>query len=74
MIAYTDNFCAWELTGWIGSYNSQNHMLFTESLRRGDYPVTADHLEQITNADADAEFEFGLDVLIDGLEQQLARV
>ena len=69
--AYTENFCDWEVNGWIEPLDSESRLKFTESLKQGEYPVTTDLLENLVNIDPEAEFNFGLDVLIAGLEGQL---
>jgi hypothetical protein len=45
---------------------------FVRELRAGDYPYLAEHAEQHLAAPADdgaGEFEFGLDLILDGLER-----
>jgi TetR/AcrR family tetracycline transcriptional repressor len=69
--AYTENFCYWELNGWIEPLDSESRLKFTENLNQGEYPVTTDLLENLVNIDPEAEFNFGLSVLIAGLEGQL---
>jgi AcrR family transcriptional regulator len=51
---------------------------FLRELSRGEYPYVAEHAEQHASAKNDAddegEFEFGLDLILDGLERASGRV
>ena len=71
LLGYTENFCAWELTDWIKPYTPEMRSELDDSLAQGDFPVTARLLDDLVNVDPDAEFEFGLDILIRGLEATL---
>lgn len=72
LMAYTENFCAWELDEWLDPYTPEMRHELLDSLEQGDYPVTLRLIDEVTNVDVDVEFEFGLDVLIHGLEGRLA--
>lgn len=74
LLAYTENFCVWELGDWIRPYTDEMRSEFIEHLELGSYPVTTSLIEELVNVDADSEFEFGLDVQIRGLEQQLGSI
>jgi AcrR family transcriptional regulator len=71
LLAYSENFCAWELTDWITPFTPEMRLRLDDSLAEGDYPVTMQLIDEVTNVDADAEFAFGLEVLIRGLETTL---
>ncbi|MEM7360397.1 MAG: TetR/AcrR family transcriptional regulator C-terminal domain-containing protein [Pseudomonadota bacterium] len=71
VLAYTENFCAWELDEWLDPYTPEMRHELLDSLEQGDYPVTMTLIDETTDVDCDTEFEFGLDVLIQGLEVRL---
>lgn len=73
LLAYTENFALWELSGWIASYSEEERADFADNLAEGDFPAVAALAAHITDIDPDAEFEFGLDVAIRGLEAGLSR-
>ncbi len=66
--AYAENFACWEIAGWIAPYSSAERAELIESLSEDDYPLTSALIDDIADVDPDAEFAFGLDVLIRGLE------
>ncbi|MEM7562401.1 MAG: TetR/AcrR family transcriptional regulator [Pseudomonadota bacterium] len=68
LLAYTENFCAWELNDWITPYTVEMRSELVDSLAQGDFPLTTRLVDDMVNIDPDAEFEFGLEVLIRGLE------
>ena len=39
-----------------------------DSLAQGDFVVTNQLIDEVANVDPDAEFEFGLEVIVRGLE------
>jgi AcrR family transcriptional regulator len=68
LLAFTENFCSWELTDWIEPYTPEMRSELTDSLAQGDFPVTTQLLDEIVDVDPDIEFEFGLEIIIQGLE------
>ncbi|MBS38458.1 MAG: hypothetical protein CMO26_21345 [Thiotrichales bacterium] len=68
LISYTENFCVWELTDWIAPYTPEMKTELSDSLAQGQFPLTTKLIDQITDVDPDAEFEFGLRVMVRGLE------
>ena len=72
LLAYTENVAHWELSGWVAPYSEEERAEFADSLATGDFPSVAELAEHIENTDPDAEFEFGLDVTIRGLETELS--
>ncbi len=42
-----------------------------DNLAKGDFPLTTRLVDDIVNIDADAEFNFGLTVMLGGLEASL---
>ena len=68
LLAYTENFCAWELNGWIAPFTPEMRSELTDSLAQGDFPLTTRLVDEIVKIDADDEFDFGLDVMLRGLE------
>ena len=71
LLGYTENFCAWESTDWIMPYTPEMRSELEDSLAEGDYPVTTGLLDEVVDIDPDAEFEFGLVIMIRGLEAAL---
>ena len=71
LLGYTENFCAWESTDWIRPYTPEMRSELEDSLAEGNYPVTTKLLDEVVNIDPDAEFEFGLTIMIRGLEASL---
>ena len=74
LLAYTENFCAWELTDWIAPYTPEMRSELSDSLAQGEFPLTMTLLEEITHVEPDAEFAFGLDVIVRGLESANTRM
>lgn len=72
LLAYTENFAHWELTGWMAPYSEEEHAQFADSLATGDFPEVSELAEHIEGIDPDAEFEFGLGITIRGLEAELS--
>ncbi len=70
LLAYTENFACWELTDWIAPFSPEERTKLIESLSEGDFPLTTELVDQIADVDPDAEFAFGLDVVIRGLEAE----
>lgn len=70
LLAYTENFSCWELTDWIAPYSPEERTKLIESLSKGNFPLTTELVDQIADVDPDAEFAFGLDVVIRGLEAE----
>ncbi len=68
LLAYTENFCSWELTDWITPYTPEMHSELADSLAQGDFPLTTKLIGEMVDIDPDAEFEFGLNVIILGLD------
>jgi TetR/AcrR family tetracycline transcriptional repressor len=71
LIAYAETFAWEEITQWIVPYSGEDRAKLIESLAAGDYPLTTALVDQIADIDPDAEFAFGLDVVIRGLEAEL---
>ncbi|MDG1973207.1 MAG: TetR/AcrR family transcriptional regulator C-terminal domain-containing protein, partial [Paracoccaceae bacterium] len=55
--------------GWLGAEVREE---LEESLANGHFPVTSDLIEEIVAPDIEADFVFGLNVLLRGLEDELA--
>ncbi|MEM7195343.1 MAG: TetR/AcrR family transcriptional regulator C-terminal domain-containing protein [Pseudomonadota bacterium] len=70
LMAFTENFCDWELTDWISPFTPEMRTELDDSLSRGHFPNTLTLIEEITNVDPDQEFDYGLDVIIRGLESR----
>lgn len=68
LLTYTESFAVDEISGWL---NIGDHAELADSLKQGPYPALVSLIDEIEDADADASFEYGLTVLIKGLEQQL---
>ena len=69
LLAYTEAFSVDEILGWLDPGDLAE---LTESLNKGPYPVLIDLIDEIGCPDADADFDFGLTLLIQGLEAQIS--
>ena len=67
LLAYTEAFAVDEISGWL---DPADRAELAQSLTQGPYPVLTSLLDAIGTTDADADFEFGLNVLIRGLEAE----
>lgn len=65
LLAYTEGFAVDEISGWFDPCDPAG---LAKSLDLGPYPTLISLMEVIGTTDADADFEFGLNVLIGGLE------
>ena len=70
LLAYTEAFAVDEVSGWLELDRDPSYL---ESLKQGDYPTLTRLKMNAGPTDADADFTFGLDVLINGLEAQRDR-
>lgn len=68
LLAYTESFAVDEISGWLEPENKTD---LAQSLADGPYPVMISLLDEIGTRDADADFEFGLSVLLHGLKAQI---
>lgn len=73
LLTYTEAFAVDEITGWLEPFDPSDREAFARSLRDGDYPVMTDLIDEIGRGDTDADFEFGLDVLIRGIDSMAGR-
>lgn len=69
LLAYAETFAVDELTGWIEPLNDAERSDLLAGLTDGKHPSIARLAQTIASPDADAEFAFGLEVLIGGLER-----
>ncbi len=67
-LAYTEVFAVDEINGWL---DPEDRSTLEASLAHGVYPLSTDLIDEIVGLDADADFEFGLNVLLNGLEADL---
>ena len=65
VLAYCEGFAADEIDGWLEPFPQQDLMA---RVSEGDLPVTAALIDHVVSYEADAEFEFGLSLMIRGLE------
>ncbi len=70
LLTYVEAFTYDEIEGWLGIGDREE---LVKSLKEGDFPVMETLVDALEDADADAHFDFGLTVLLDGLEAALAR-
>jgi len=68
LLTYTEAFAVDEITGWLEPFDPEDRRAFVESLSAGRYPAMESLIDDIARTDADADFAFGLDVLIRGIE------
>jgi len=57
-----------EISGWL---EPEDRNALIESLEGGDYDMVNSLVDEITAPDTDADFAFGLNVLLNGLQAQL---
>ena len=67
LLTYTESFAVDEISGWL-SIGDPDELV--DSLRQGAYPTLVRLMDELEDVDADANFDYGLTVLISGLEQQ----
>jgi TetR/AcrR family tetracycline transcriptional repressor len=70
LFAYAETFAVEEITGWLASMTPDEEQALRESLKGGAYPISEALVGTIAQVDADAEFAFGLEVLLRGLEAE----
>ncbi len=68
LVVYTEAFVVDEIGGWLGPEVREE---LEESLANGHFPVTADLIDEIIAPDIEADFVFGLNVLLRGLEDEM---
>lgn len=71
LLTYTEAFAVDEISGWLEPFDPSDREAFVKSLSDGDYPVMHSLLDEIGRSDTDADFAFGLDVLIRGIEARI---
>ena len=71
LLTYTEAFAVDEITGWIEPMDEEERAELAASLTHEDHPGMSGLIDQIATPDTDADFAFGLDVLIRGLEAEL---
>ena len=69
LLSYTESFAVDELTGWLEPLGPRERHALEASLAGGAFPAIAGLIETIASPDAEADFAFGLDVLLAGLGQ-----
>ncbi len=68
LLSYTEAFAVDEISGWL---EPENRADLAGSLSDGPYTTTLDLVDEIISPDKDADFEFGLNVILRGLEAEL---
>ncbi len=68
LLAYAEVFAFDEIAGWL---DPEDKTVLEASLAHGEYPTTTHLIDEIVRPDVDADFEFGLNVLLNGLEAEL---
>lgn len=69
LLSYTEAFAVDEIGGWLGPENRDE---LSESLSKGPYPNATDLIDEIIAPDVEADFVFGLNVILRGLEAEVA--
>lgn len=64
LITYTEVFAVDEISGWLAP---EDRTRLEDSLAQGAYPVTTSLVDEIITPDIEADFAFGLEVLLNGL-------
>lgn len=67
LVAYTEAFAVDEISGWL---DREDEAILAKNLGQGPYPVTTDLIAEMASPEPDAEFTFGLNVLLRGLEAE----
>lgn len=73
LLAFTESFAVDEISGWLDPFDAIDRTELLDMLTRDTHPTMIALIDDIGAVDADADFAFGLDVLIRGLEGELAR-
>lgn len=68
LLMYTEAFAVDEISGWL---EPEDRNALIKSLEGGDYDMVNSLVDEITAPDTDADFTFGLNVLLNGLQAQL---
>lgn len=68
LLAYAEAFAVDEISGWL---EPEDKAELRKSLSQGTHPTTTDLIDEIIRPDNDADFTFGLNVLLHGLEAEL---
>ena len=69
LLSYTESFAVDEITGWLDPLTPDERRALEASLADGAFPAIAGLVDPIATPDAEADFAFGLDVLLRGLEE-----
>ncbi|WP_181711278.1 TetR/AcrR family transcriptional regulator [Roseovarius sp. TE539] len=72
LLTYTEAFAVDEITGWLEPFDPTDREAFARSLSDGDFPVMKSLIDEIGRSDTDADFDFGLDVILRGLEAEIS--
>lgn len=64
LLTYTEAFAVDEISGWL---DPEDHADLTEQLEQGPYKTMLGLVDEMIRPDANADFEFGLHVLLHGL-------
>lgn len=70
LLAYTEAFAVDEITGWL---DPEDREVLTKTLAGGSYPAMTNLIDELSETNTDEDFDFGLDVLISGLEAEIAK-
>lgn len=68
LLAYAEAFAVDEISGWLDPKDKAD---LEKSLAHGPHPTTIELIYEIVRPDIEADFEFGLNVLLHGLETEL---
>ncbi len=68
LLAYAEVFAFDSIAGWL---DPEDKTVLEASLAHGEYPTTTHLIDEIVSPDVDGDFEFGLNVLLNGLEAEL---
>lgn len=70
LLAYTEAFAVDEISGWMSPYDEEDRAALRDSLSPDDQPAMTSLFDKITTVDAEADFDFALDVVLAGLRAQ----
>ena len=68
---YTESFAVDELAGWYKPLDDSDRAQLAQTVSADTHPAMTRLMDDIGTADAEADFAFGLDVIVRGLEAEL---
>lgn len=73
LVNHTESFALDELAGWYNPLDASDRTELAKTLSTDTHPAMMRLIDEISAVDADADFAFGLGILVRGLEAELVR-